>query len=185
MFQERKTDDLFDRTTVHKNYHVVRTVAAISMMLAAILLIVAIISLYSVSNPKAKLALVATYTLLFRHQRRFANECKTSRGVCHYSCVCRCSGRVREWGHRRCEERAMSHSNGNGDFQVHSVSGMTYAWDVECRLGKISRKRAKRLRSCLRSLAEQYGHQRIQPPTRPVINRRTKRSTNPNNKKAC
>ncbi|OAG07077.1 uncharacterized protein CC84DRAFT_1216081 [Paraphaeosphaeria sporulosa] len=65
MFQERKTDDPFDRTTIYKHHHVVRTVAAISMTLAAILLIVAIISLYSVSNPKAKLGLVAMYTFLF------------------------------------------------------------------------------------------------------------------------
>lgn len=64
-FRKRQTKDPFDRTTIYKNQHVVQTVAAISMTLAAILLISAIISLHFVTSPKAKLGLVAAYTLLF------------------------------------------------------------------------------------------------------------------------
>jgi hypothetical protein len=64
-FQKRKTTDPIDRTTIYKNSHVVRTVATISMIIAAILLISAILSLHFVSNPRAKLGLVAMYTLLF------------------------------------------------------------------------------------------------------------------------
>ena len=65
VFKNRATSDPLDRTAIYKNHYVVRTVAGVSMTLAAILLIVAIISLYSVTNPKAKLGLVAVYTLLF------------------------------------------------------------------------------------------------------------------------
>lgn len=64
-FQKRKTSDPLDRTTIYKNRHVVRTVATISMIIAAILLISAILSLHVVSSSKAKLGLVAMYTLLF------------------------------------------------------------------------------------------------------------------------
>ncbi|PVH93843.1 hypothetical protein DM02DRAFT_603402 [Periconia macrospinosa] len=65
VFKDRATSDPLDRTAIYKNHYIVRTVAAVSMTLAAILLIVAIISLYSVANPKAKLGLIALYTLLF------------------------------------------------------------------------------------------------------------------------
>ncbi|KAH7086523.1 hypothetical protein FB567DRAFT_603571 [Paraphoma chrysanthemicola] len=65
LFRKRKTDDPYDRTTIHKNLHVVRTVAALDMVLAAILLIGAIVNLYLVPSPKAKLGLIAMYTMLF------------------------------------------------------------------------------------------------------------------------
>ena len=64
-FQKRRDNDPLDRTTIYKNRHVIRTVAGISMTLAAILLIGAIVSLHVVSSPKAKLGLVAMYTILF------------------------------------------------------------------------------------------------------------------------
>jgi hypothetical protein len=62
MFRKRKT---LDRTTIHKNSHVVRTVTGLGLILAAVLLIGAIVNLYLVPDPKAKLGLVAMYTLLF------------------------------------------------------------------------------------------------------------------------
>jgi hypothetical protein len=64
-FRKRKSPDPLDCTTIHKNSHVVRTVAALDMILAAMLLIGAIVNLYLVPNPKAKLGLVAMYTMLF------------------------------------------------------------------------------------------------------------------------
>ncbi|KAF2006681.1 hypothetical protein P154DRAFT_570067 [Amniculicola lignicola CBS 123094] len=65
VFQKRKTSDPLDRTTIYNSHHVVKTVGVISMTVAAVLLIGAIISLHNVTSPKAKLGLVATYTLLF------------------------------------------------------------------------------------------------------------------------
>jgi hypothetical protein len=65
LFKKRKTSDPFDRTVIYKKAHVVQTVAALAMVLAAILLIGAIVNLYLVSEPKAKLGLVAMYTLFF------------------------------------------------------------------------------------------------------------------------
>lgn len=44
-FQKRNTVDPLDRTTVYKGRHVARTVAAISILCAAVLLAVAIVSL--------------------------------------------------------------------------------------------------------------------------------------------
>jgi hypothetical protein len=64
-FQKRRTQDPLDRTAIYKNSHIVRTVSALNMLLAAILLIGAIVNLYYVSSPKAKLGLVAMYTALF------------------------------------------------------------------------------------------------------------------------
>ena len=64
-FQKHQSTDPIDRTTLYKNSHVVRTVAAISMIIAAILLISAILSLHVVTSDKAKLGLVAMYTILF------------------------------------------------------------------------------------------------------------------------
>jgi hypothetical protein len=64
-FPKRQAEDPLDRTTMYKNSHVVRTVAGISMVLAAILLIGAIVSLHAVTSDKAKLGLVATFTVLF------------------------------------------------------------------------------------------------------------------------
>ena len=64
-FKKRKTIDPLDRTTVYKGQHVVWTVAAISMLCAAVLLVAAIVSLYIVNNQSAKLGMVAGYTTLF------------------------------------------------------------------------------------------------------------------------
>lgn len=64
-FQKRKAQDPLDRTTIYKNSHIVRTVSALNMLLAALLLIGAIVNLYYVTSPKAKLGLVAMYTALF------------------------------------------------------------------------------------------------------------------------
>jgi hypothetical protein len=63
--QKRLTKDPFDRTTIYTARHVVLTVSLISMLLAAILLIGAITSLYIVTNPKVRLGMIAGYTLLF------------------------------------------------------------------------------------------------------------------------
>jgi hypothetical protein len=52
-FPKRTTCDPLDQTRIYKNHYAARTVAAISMTLAVILLMVAIISLYSVANAKA------------------------------------------------------------------------------------------------------------------------------------
>ncbi|KAH3911329.1 hypothetical protein HBH56_133430 [Parastagonospora nodorum] len=65
LFRKRSSTDPLDRTTIHKNSHVIRTVAALDMVLAAMLLIGAIVNLYLVPDSKAKLGLVAMYTLLF------------------------------------------------------------------------------------------------------------------------
>ncbi|CAO2657901.1 Nn.00g071610.m01.CDS01 [Neocucurbitaria sp. VM-36] len=65
LFKKRKTADPFDRTYIHKNSHIVQTVAALDLMLAAILLIGAIVNLYFVTAQKAKLGLIALYTILF------------------------------------------------------------------------------------------------------------------------
>ncbi|KAH7395134.1 hypothetical protein DE146DRAFT_697131 [Phaeosphaeria sp. MPI-PUGE-AT-0046c] len=65
LFRKRISADPLDRTTIHKNIHVVRTVGALGIVLAAVLLIGAIVNLYLVSEPKAKLGLVAMYTTLF------------------------------------------------------------------------------------------------------------------------
>jgi hypothetical protein len=65
LFRRRQTSDPYDRTTIHKNAHVVRTVAALGLFLAAVLLIGAIVSLYVVTQPAAKLGLLAMYTVLF------------------------------------------------------------------------------------------------------------------------
>jgi hypothetical protein len=64
-FQKRKTVDPLDRTTVYKGEHVAWAVAAINMLCAIVLLVVAIISLYVVDNPTAKLGMVVAYTVLF------------------------------------------------------------------------------------------------------------------------
>jgi hypothetical protein len=65
LFRKRETSDPIDRTTIAKNSHIFRTVAALDLLLAAILLIGAILNLYLVSDPTAKLGLVAMYTVLF------------------------------------------------------------------------------------------------------------------------
>ena len=64
-FRTRDKDNVLDGTTMYKNSHIVTTVAAIDLALTAILLVGAVISLYYVSAPSVKLALVAVYTLIF------------------------------------------------------------------------------------------------------------------------
>jgi hypothetical protein len=64
-FQKRTATDPFDRTTLYKGHHVVRTVAALSMVIAAVLLIGAMVSLHIVTNTKARLGIIAGYTMLF------------------------------------------------------------------------------------------------------------------------
>lgn len=64
-FRRYKADDPFDRTMIYKNSHIVRTVSVMSLMLAAVLLIGAIVHLYLISDPAAKLGFVTMYTLLF------------------------------------------------------------------------------------------------------------------------
>ncbi|KAF2652005.1 hypothetical protein K491DRAFT_781433 [Lophiostoma macrostomum CBS 122681] len=65
VFQKRTNNDPLDCTTTYKNRHVVHTVTAISMVLAALLLIGAIISLHFVTRSRTKLGLVTVYMLLF------------------------------------------------------------------------------------------------------------------------
>jgi hypothetical protein len=65
LFRKRRSDDVLDGTTRYENTHIVWTVAIFALFLAAILLIGAVVSLYFVAQPKAKLALVAVYTLIF------------------------------------------------------------------------------------------------------------------------
>ncbi|KAF2033187.1 hypothetical protein EK21DRAFT_98475 [Setomelanomma holmii] len=65
LIRKRRDADPFDRTTIHKNLHVVRTAAALDIALAAVLLIGAIVILYLVARPKAKLGFIAMFTVLF------------------------------------------------------------------------------------------------------------------------
>lgn len=65
LFKRRQTSEQYARTTVYKNAHITRTVAALDLVLAALLLIGAIVNLYFVPHAKAKLGLVAMYTILF------------------------------------------------------------------------------------------------------------------------
>ncbi|RYP51147.1 hypothetical protein DL768_003494 [Monosporascus sp. mg162] len=65
VFQKPSAMDPLDRTTVYKRQHVAWTVAAISMLFATVLLVVAIVSLYIVNDPTAKLAMVAAFTVVF------------------------------------------------------------------------------------------------------------------------
>jgi hypothetical protein len=64
-FQKRVATDPYDRTTIYKGQHVAWTVAAISTAFSAILLIGAIVGLYAVKDDKAKLGMVAGFTVLF------------------------------------------------------------------------------------------------------------------------
>jgi hypothetical protein len=65
VFQKSETLNPLDRTTVYKGQHVTKTVAAISTVCAIILLVVAMVSLYVVTNPTTKLAMVTAFTVLF------------------------------------------------------------------------------------------------------------------------
>jgi hypothetical protein len=63
--RSRSNADLASRTTRFENSHIVRTVSVFNLILAALLLIGAIVNLYFVDKQKAKLGLIALYTLLF------------------------------------------------------------------------------------------------------------------------
>jgi hypothetical protein len=63
--QKRISSDPYDRTTVFPRRHVEWTVSAISITLAAVLLIGAIVSLYFVTGQKARLGMIGMYTVLF------------------------------------------------------------------------------------------------------------------------
>ncbi|KAF2671648.1 hypothetical protein BT63DRAFT_452152 [Microthyrium microscopicum] len=63
--QKRLALDPFDRTTIYSSYHVTWTVSVISLLSATILLIGAIVSLYAVVDPKARLGMIGAYTILF------------------------------------------------------------------------------------------------------------------------
>jgi len=64
-FQKRAATDPFDRTTIYKSKYVVRTVAAIAMVIATLLLIGATVGLSLVSDTRARLGMIAVFTLLF------------------------------------------------------------------------------------------------------------------------
>ncbi|KAJ6032481.1 hypothetical protein N7540_003213 [Penicillium herquei] len=64
-FQSRKAADPLDRTAIYKGRHITRIVSAISVLSAALLLVVAIITLYTATNPITKLCLVVAYTFIF------------------------------------------------------------------------------------------------------------------------
>lgn len=65
LFRRRHNSDLLDGTTRYKSSHIAWTLAIVVIVLAAILFVGAVVSLYFVAQPKAKLALVAVYTLIF------------------------------------------------------------------------------------------------------------------------
>jgi hypothetical protein len=65
LFKNRSTTDPLDRTALFRDSHIVRTVATLDLIFAAILLVGAIVTLYSVSSAEAKLGLVAMFTMLF------------------------------------------------------------------------------------------------------------------------
>lgn len=78
IFRKRDSTNVLDGTTLYKSAHIARTVAVIVLVLAAILLIGAIVSLYYVSSPKAKLALVAVYTLVFAMSVALCTNARTA-----------------------------------------------------------------------------------------------------------
>ena len=65
LFKDRNTANLVDNTAFYRNSHIVGTVNALNLVLAAALLVGAIVTLYSVPSAEAKLGLIATFTLLF------------------------------------------------------------------------------------------------------------------------
>jgi hypothetical protein len=71
-----RNNDPFNRTLVYKNANVGRAVAAIGLILAAVLLVGAIVHLYFVRSPSAKLGLVAMYALLFALSVAFCTNAK-------------------------------------------------------------------------------------------------------------
>ncbi|KAF1924769.1 uncharacterized protein M421DRAFT_103513 [Didymella exigua CBS 183.55] len=65
IFKKRNVSNSLDQTALYRNSHIARTVATLDLILAAVLLIGAIVTLYIVSSPGAKLGLVSMFTLLF------------------------------------------------------------------------------------------------------------------------
>lgn len=76
VFQRRATTDPLDRTTVFTGHKVVLAVAGISMFVAAVLMVVAIASLYVVSSQTVRLGMIAVYTLLFSISLAFLTNAK-------------------------------------------------------------------------------------------------------------
>jgi hypothetical protein len=64
-FRIKRQNDPFDRTLVYKSSHINRAVTSLGLILAAVLLVGAIVHLYFVLDPAAKLGFVAMYTMLF------------------------------------------------------------------------------------------------------------------------
>ena len=75
-FQKGRSKDPFDRTMVYKYSHISRAVSTVGLVLAAVLLIGAIIHLYLVVDPAAKLGFVAMYTLLFASSVAFCTNAR-------------------------------------------------------------------------------------------------------------
>jgi hypothetical protein len=63
--RQRASADPYDRSTIYPARHIKLTVSTSSTILAAVLLIGAIISLYFVTGQEARLGLIAMYTVLF------------------------------------------------------------------------------------------------------------------------
>ena len=76
VFKKKKPDDQLDRTLLHEDKKVARFVAVLSMLLAAMLLVGAIVSLYFVESDKVKLALLAVYTALFAASVKSCTDAK-------------------------------------------------------------------------------------------------------------
>jgi len=72
----QKRADPLTRTTIYKNAHIVRTVSALDLTLAAVLLIGATVNLYLISSPESKLGLIAMYTLLFASSMVFCTNAR-------------------------------------------------------------------------------------------------------------
>ncbi|KAF2627697.1 hypothetical protein BU25DRAFT_310050, partial [Macroventuria anomochaeta] len=64
LLKKRDATNFLDRTALYRNSHIVRTVATLDLILATVLRVAAIVTLYLVSSPEAKLGLVAMFTLL-------------------------------------------------------------------------------------------------------------------------
>lgn len=75
-FQKRKSSDPLDRTTTYKTHHVTKTVAAMSMTVAYVLLVSAIITLHVVTGSTKKLGFLAMYILLFASSIAFVTNAK-------------------------------------------------------------------------------------------------------------
>jgi hypothetical protein len=72
----KRNNDPFNRTLIYKNVNICRAVTAIGLMLAAMLLVGAIVHLYFVLDPAAKLGFVAMYTLLFASSVAFCTNAR-------------------------------------------------------------------------------------------------------------